>query len=435
MNRKELRWHRLRAQIIRKMFFSFLITSFFVVIGTACIYIFTSDIDEAEEFADYAAENIPEEIENIEDIGEWSGWTKMNDEWRVEIYNEENKLIYTNGTYVMLPRYWINTERDLDSVNGKLVINAITSKKTGKYLEIFRLFDILLIILVFTLLFRKTEKYTYEISDGISILAGGEMNHRIPIKGKNELAMIADNINSMAATLQKQKKEKQISDKERDDMISNLAHDIKTPVTVLEGYLSMLIDNENIPYEKAQEYLKISLDKCNELNGRADNIFEYVRLNNKREQMNIVSVKAERYIREKFGEISMILSQEEFKFDIEINLDENAELKIDKNLIQRVFDNMLTNIVKYADKEYPVILKAYSENEKTIVMLKNKSKDRILVEPERLFERTVSGDLSRNTKSEGLGLAICRLIMEMHSGNIEAEIKDDFIKFRLCFKS
>lgn len=129
----------------------------------------------------------------------------------------------------------------------------------------------------------------------------------------------------------------------------------------------------------------------------------------------------------------MILTREGFDFSVNINIDDNRNILIDKKITQRVFDNLLSNIIKYADSDYTIIMKAESDGNEVAVSFKNKSKDSITIETERLFERTVSGDESRNAKSEGLGLSICKLIMEMQGGKINAYEKDDFIEFTLKF--
>ena len=424
---------RLRGLIIRKLIVSFILSVVVSVIAVIIVYITTSDGTVAEDFADYAVENAPKEISDIEDIADWSGWKKIDPKWHVEVYNKDNEVVYAKNGLLSIRRVSIYTEREFKELGGRLVINSITGTKTQTYINFLPLLSWLSFLLFFTLLFRKIEKYTYEISDGISILAGGEMSHEIAVKGKNELSMIASNINGLAKALYEKTEEKKKSDKERDDMITNLAHDIRTPITVLEGYLSILINDKNMTKEKEKEYLEISLSKCTELSSRADNIFEYVRLNNKREQLDFYLVEARQYITEKFEEMTMILAREGFKFKVDIELKEKKYIRIDKALTQRVFDNLLSNIVKYADKECPVVFWACLQDDYVAVSIRNKAKDKITVEPERLFERTVSGDLSRKGKSEGLGLSICKLIMEMQNGRIEAHTQDDFLEISLKF--
>jgi|GEM_PF-6864554 len=426
-------FHRLRSQIIRRMFFALFLTTIMMIAGGALIYVFTTDAEEAIEFTDYAVENIPEDIHDIRDIGDWSGWENMNPEWKIIVFDEEGGVAYSNDKYVIMKSIWITTERDLEELGATLVVKSITGKNTTVYMDILRIVGWFAFFGIFALLFRKIEKYTYEIADGISILAGGEMRHEIPIRGKNELTMIASNINGMAEALHERMEEKRRSDKERDDLITNLAHDVRTPITILEGYLSILIKNENISKEKQKEYLEISLNKCHELSRRADNIFEYVRLNNKREELDYSLTYAKSYITNQFEEMSMILASEGFKFDVDIKLDQDNNIKIDTAITQRVFDNLLSNIIKYADADSPVYLKAYIQNDDVVVAIKNKSKSRITIEPERLFHRTVSGDLSRNGKSEGLGLSICKLIMEMQGGKIDVDLYGNDIEFSLYF--
>ena len=431
--RKKVERHRLRKQIIRKLVLSFLIAFLVKVIGTFLIYLLTSDVVDAARFAEYASKNISEEIDSIENVESWSGWSEINPVWKVTIVDENNSIVFQNNDFFSGFTFWIPINMDIENLSGQIIVSYVPSEQTQIYSDVFSILDWFLFFVVFTSMFRRTEKYTYQIADGISILAGGEMRHRIPIENNNELTMIASNINEMAAALSSQMEEKHRSDIERDALITNLAHDIRTPITILEGYLSMLIKDEDISEDKRKEYLEISLNKCRELSGRADNIFEYVRLNNKREHLSYSEVPAKSYIVNQLEEMSMILSGEGFTCDAEINIDKKDRIKIDRQITQRVFDNILSNIIKYADSSKNVFFKAFSDEDSVVICFKNKSRDIIAIEPERLFERTVSGDLSRNSKSEGLGLAICKLIMEMQNGKIKAEIADDEIEFSLNF--
>lgn len=388
---------------------------------------------EAEAIAEQIAKDLPEEITELEDMGDWSGWSELDSDFAADIYDNNMNLVYSTNSNKLFSTLWITAEREIEELDVVISVSTFSGPRSQMYTEIVRLLSWGLFFIFFSIFFRKIERYTYKISDGISILAGGEMNHRVPIQGRDELAMIAGNINGMAEALQNRTEQKQKSDRERDEVITNLAHDIRTPITVLEGYLSMLLNDETLSKDKRMEYLGISLNKCNELNHRANNIFEYVRLNNKKEQLNPVYVDARQYITEKFEETAMILSREGFEFSVDISLDDDRRMLIDKNITQRVFDNLLSNIIKYADSEYIVDMKTVSNDDGVIVSFKNKSKDRISMETERLFERTVSGDESRNAKSEGLGLAICKLIMEMQDGEISAREEDGFIEFTLQF--
>ncbi|MEX1378382.1 MAG: HAMP domain-containing sensor histidine kinase [Eubacteriales bacterium] len=433
MIRKRRVRHRLRKQIIKILTISFLIVFTIKMAGTFIIYLLTSDVVEAANFAEYASKNISEEITDIQDAKNWSGWSKQNPVWKVTIVDENSSIVYQNNDYFSSINFWIPIKMDIENLNGEIILSYVPGENTQIYSDILSIVDWLLFFIIFTLMFKRIENYTYEIADGISILAGGEMRHRIPIKSSNELTMIASNINEMASALSSQMEAKNRSDRERDALITNLAHDIRTPITILEGYLSMMINDNDISEHKRKEYLEISLNKCNELSSRADNIFEYVRLNNKREQLSYSEVKAKSYVLNQLEEMSMILSREGFGVEADIKIDQNDRIKVDTQITQRVFDNILSNIIKYADSSKNVLFKAYSEEHSVVICFKNKSKDIISMEPERLFERTVSGDLSRNGKSEGLGLAICKLIMEMQNGKIKAEIIDGDIEFSIYF--
>lgn len=432
-NRTKIRRGRLRGKVLRRLFLSVFLSLLVFAIGRVAIYIIMDEGAESEAIAEQIAEGISDEVTRIEDIGKWSGWDKLDSVFVVNVYDDNFDIVYSTSPVKTFPALWITAESHIEELDVYISVSTYAGPKSQMYTEIFRILSWGMFFVFFSIFFRKIEKYTYKISDGISILAGGEMNHKVPIEGRDELSMIASNINGMAQALQNRTKQKEKSDRERDEVITNLAHDIRTPITVLEGYLTMLLNDDNLPKEKRMEYLDISLNKCNELSHRADNIFEYVRLNNKKEQLNQAYVDARQYITEKFEETAMILTREGFAFSVNINLHENINILIDKKITQRVFDNLLSNIIKYADSDYTIIMKAESDGNEVVVSFKNKSKDSITMETERLFERTVSGDESRNAKSEGLGLSICKLIMEMQGGKINAYEKDDFIEFTLKF--
>lgn len=443
MIRKLFTKGRLRLHILRILFISVVATAILSTVITVVInsLINNSDqtmikqaFDDLDNFVRMLDEEIPDEIDDINEINQWSGWQKIDDRWIIEVYNSDDKLVYARGTRNIRFRSAASMVRVLDKLDGAYIVVMVRVLSQESIIQaVIMLFSFAIFVALFTIQFRKFEKYTYEIADGISILAGGEMNYRIPIRGKNELSMLATHINELASALAKQMQEKRKSDTARDDLITNLAHDIRTPITVLEGYLSMLLSEDNLTEAQRREYTQISLKKCMELSDRANSIFEFVRLNSEEEQLTTKPTNAKAYITQRFEEMAMVLSNEAFQCEANVNVADSQQLNIDSAKVQRVFDNLLSNIIKYAEKSQSIVFKANVRATHIVISIKNKFVEPLDMEPERLFERMVSGDKSRQGKSAGLGLSICKIIMNMHGGDIKAAISGDSIEFLLYF--
>lgn len=249
-SRTKIRRGRLRGKVLIRLFLSVFLSLLVFVIGRVAIFIILDEGAEAEAVAKEIAEGITDEIAQVENIGNWSGWDELDSIFVVNVYDDNLDIVYSTSLGKTFPALWITAESDIEELDVYISVSTYAGPTSQMYTEIFRILSWGMFFVFFSIFFRKIEKYTYKISDGISILAGGEMNHRVPIEGRDELAMIASNINGMAQALQNRTEQKEKSDRERDEVITNLAHDIRTPITVLEGYLSMLLNDENLPKEK-----------------------------------------------------------------------------------------------------------------------------------------------------------------------------------------
>jgi signal transduction histidine kinase len=390
--------------------------------------------EQLNDYAEDVTDEMHNEIDSINQVSTWKGWENVNPLWIVSVYSGDGDLIYSKGDRDIRFGSVVSVSKDLGDFEGAYIVVKSSTGEQGKIFQAVSMFFSLgFFVLLFTWQFRKIEKYTHEIADGIGILAGGELDYRIPVRGKNELTMLAGHINEMAHSLRRQSEEKQKSDTARDDLITNLAHDIRTPITVLEGYLSMMIAEQDMTEEKRHEYLQISLNKCRELTDRATNIFAFVHLSNDGEQMKSETVNARLFVAQRFEEMVMVLTAESFLCETDIKISSNQTFDVDTSKVQRVFDNLLSNILKYASKADSVIFRASVHISHIEVSIKNTMREPIDIPHERLFDRMVSGDRSRKNKSAGFGLSICKVIMNMHGGDITASVSDDTITFTLHF--
>lgn len=219
------------------------------------------------------------------------------------------------------------------------------------------------------------------------------------------------------------------AESKKNDLVMYLAHDLKTPLTSVIGYLTLLDECPELSTAQKAKYVGIALDKAFRLEQLINEFFEITRFD-----INSVSLEKNRI------DLNMMLSQitDEFfpmlsekNLSVEIDIDEHIVMFADSDKIARVFDNLLKNAVNYSYENTVIRIGARIRDEQVIIKFRNKS-DVISPEKlERLFEKFYRVDSSRGTSTggSGLGLAISKQITELHGGTIKAQSTSDFTDF------
>ena len=219
------------------------------------------------------------------------------------------------------------------------------------------------------------------------------------------------------------------AESKKNDLVMYLAHDLKTPLTSVIGYLTLLDECPELSTAQKAKYVGIALDKACRLEQLINEFFEITRFD-----INSVSLEKNRI------DLNMMLSQitDEFfpmlsekKLSVEIDIDEHIVMFADSDKIARVFDNLLKNAVNYSYENTVIRIGARIRDDQVIIKFRNKS-DVISPEKlERLFEKFYRVDSSRGTSTggSGLGLAISKQITELHGGTIKAQSTSDFTDF------
>lgn len=210
------------------------------------------------------------------------------------------------------------------------------------------------------------------------------------------------------------------------ELITNVSHDLKTPLTAIITYVNLLKD-PNLTEDQRQEYLDTLEKKSLRLKVLIEDLFEVSKATTKNVTLNLMPVDIMNLVKQVSFEMKDKL--DEAKLDIRMNLtDEKITLSLDSQKTYRIYENLFSNVAKYALPGTRVYVNGFRINDTVVITIKNISAQELTVEPADLTERFVRGDESRNTDGSGLGLAIAKSFSELQEGALEVEVDGDLFK-------
>lgn len=286
-------------------------------------------------------------------------------------------------------------------------------------------------ILVFHFLARKKIKYIKEITDGIQEISRGNLDFRVAEKGNDEFRILAKNINRMSVELKNKIEDERRAEQTKNELITNVSHDLKTPLTTIIGYLTLVKDKKYDGEKNMDDYIERAYSKSLRLKKLIEDLFEYTKITNGVIRVNKTRVNIVELMEQLLGEMSLLAKQNNLSFERNYSSHE-IYLEIDSDLMARTFENILSNSIKYSYKELnsKIYVSILEENGKVMISFENQG-DTIPTEIlPLLFERFYRADKSRNSKisGSGLGLAIAKSIVELHGGAINAESEANRVK-------
>ncbi|WP_406797318.1 MULTISPECIES: ATP-binding protein [Brevibacillus] len=278
-----------------------------------------------------------------------------------------------------------------------------------------------LAILFFFLLTKRYAVYFQEISRGIHHLANGDFTHHVQIPSNDEFGDIAKDINLAGEKLQEAVQRGDFAESSKDQLVLNLAHDLRTPLTSVLGYLDIILRDEQLTVEQARHYTNIAFTKSQRLEKLIDELFEITRMNYGMLtiQQNLIDL----------SELLMQLNEELYpsleKNQLKTRMNVASRLMVcgDGELLARVFENIMTNAIRYGHDGQFVDINGFLAGDEVVVQIINYGHE---IPPEdlpHLFEVFYTGDKARSHQngSTGLGLFIAKNIVERHEGTISAE--------------
>ncbi|MEK0224159.1 HAMP domain-containing sensor histidine kinase [Bacillus proteolyticus] len=290
-------------------------------------------------------------------------------------------------------------------------------------------FAIFNFIIIFLILVRKKIVYLKLISDNVNDIANGKLGLTIGIKGKDELTQLAQNINYMSKELENTFEQERRLERTKNELITNVSHDLRTPLTSIIGYIDLLKRGQYNSKTQLQEYLETTYLKSQRLKYLIDELFEYTRLSGIDAKLNLNEVDLSGLLEQIVGEYIPIFEKESLIVQRSIT-EETIPIFIDVEKMVRVYENLFMNAIKYSIKPSELSVCLERIDNKAILKVSNKVEKPPVSDPNKLFERFFRGDKARkDDQGNGLGLAISKRIVELHHGNIHAEYKDGWMSF------
>lgn len=269
--------------------------------------------------------------------------------------------------------------------------------------------------------------YLSYIMDGTQRIKNGDIHHKLKLIGEDNFTTLADNINNIRDGLDKAIDNQLKSERMKSELITNVSHDLKTPLTSIINYVELIKKEENISPGYLKDYVNVLDSKSKRLKILIEDLFEASKVSSGNIELNMEKIDLTQLLRQSIGEMEEKLS--EASLDLKINMpEEKTYVRADGRRLYRVLENLLINISKYSLPNTRVYIDIIEEDNKVKLTMKNISSYELNFDPEEIMERFKRADDSRNTEGSGLGLAIARDLVNLQGGTFSIDIDGDLFK-------
>lgn len=286
---------------------------------------------------------------------------------------------------------------------------------------LFVLLGILLFSLIFLLLQRKMARDIETIARAVKQISEGDLSTRLELEGEGELTDIAENLNRMEEDIQELIDKERTSEQSKTDLITNVAHDLRTPLTSILGYLELLRKNQKLSPEMQQKYLDIAYNKSVRLQKLIEELFGFTKLSYGKINMNVAKVDIVELLAQLLEESYPNFQKNGLSYDFVSNR-KSQIIEADGDLLARLFDNLIGNAIKYGKEGKRVRVNLRADREIVTIKIVNYGYVIPANELPLIFDRFYRTDHSRTNASgpggTGLGLAIVKNITDMHHGTV-----------------
>ena len=309
--------------------------------------------------------------------------------------------------------------------SGSMLLVLIADSGTAVVL-VYVLIGILLFSLSFLALQEKSLRYIGRISDAMENISQGDLNTSVDVVGDDEFSGMAENLNKMVAEIRELMDKERESERTKNELITNVAHDLRTPLTSIIGYLELLSGRQDLPEQTRRKYIDIAYTKAKRLEKLIEDLFGFTKLNYGKISMNVGKVDIVKLLGQLLEESYPSFADKNLSYELQSNVPAKI-ITADGNLLARLFDNLIGNAIKYGADGKRVLVKVLAEEEIVTVQVINYGYVIPAEELPLIFNKfyRVEHSRSSSTGGTGLGLAIAKNIVDMHGGTIDVASDTD----------
>ncbi|WP_370567506.1 sensor histidine kinase [Desemzia sp. RIT 804] len=307
-------------------------------------------------------------------------------------------------------------------VIGDVMINLEAGQVFTSTPPVIILMLISVVLVTFWRLKRRYRQYQLNhIISELHYIAEGHYEHRISHDYRGDMSKVVDSIHVLVDSTVKAMEEERMIEQSKDELITNVSHDIRTPLTSIIGYLGLIEEGRYQSNEELLKYTKTAYTKAKQMKVLVDDLFEYTRVRQKTTPLIPTSFDMIQMLEQIAADFELEASKQEMEIEVVSTLT-GLQMEADTEKLVRVFNNLLSNALKYGKDGKHILIEVEKEKNDAIITIKNDGKKISPKALTHLFDRFYRADESRSqeTAGTGLGLAIAQSIVELHHGNISA---------------
>ena len=213
-------------------------------------------------------------------------------------------------------------------------------------------------------------RYLGRISDAVQSISQGNLNTEVDVTGDDEFSAMAANLNKMSSDIRKLMDKEREAERTKNELITNVAHDLRTPLTSIIGYLELLAGNTQIPQEMQHKYIEIAYSKSRRLEKLIEDLFGFTKLNYGKIAMHIGQIDIVKLLEQLLEEAYPNFEEKNLSYDLQSNVPAKI-ISADGNLLARLFDNLIGNAIKYGADGKRVLVKIHGEEDTVTVSVTN----------------------------------------------------------------
>lgn len=313
----------------------------------------------------------------------------------------------------LIASYMRNTEKDNAFVEMLTTFDAVV-------ILIYVVFGIGIFTVTFLLLQEKSMRYIARISDAMQSISEGDLNITVDIEGDDEFSAMAASLNKMVGDLRELMDKEREAERTKNELITNIAHDLRTPLTSITGYLELLSGEKKLDPEVEKKYIGIAYVKTKRLEKLIEDLFGFTKLNYGKMSMHVARVDVVKLLSQLLEEFYPSFVDKNLSYELQSNVPVQV-ITADGNLLARLFDNLINNAIKYGADGKRILVRVHGDEDQVTISIVNYGYVIPSEELPLIFNKFYRVEQSRstNTGGTGLGLAIAKNIVDMHGGSID----------------